>query len=223
MDLCIAKSWLTRIHACSDVKNCLLENHLVVLAAPRPPSPGNCHPVDFLAIASQPSSHGVIKRHCCISISVLQGAPFGFTPFCDNNKDMEGFRFWKQGFWKEHLRGKPYHISALFVVDLARFRFAISHCLSLLLSLFLQVSMPVPLLLCLSVAATYSSSLPCHACCWLLLLGCPDRRYPLNSDTDLRDCCNVQPPKHPPPPPLCLICFTLLCCYCLLLAVASAS
>lgn len=52
----------------------------------------------------------------------LQGAPFGFTPFCDNNKDMEGFRFWKQGFWKEHLRGKPYHISALFVVDLARFR-----------------------------------------------------------------------------------------------------
>ncbi len=53
---------------------------------------------------------------------LLQGAPFGFTPFCDNNKDMEGFRFWKQGFWKEHLRGKPYHISALFVVDLARFR-----------------------------------------------------------------------------------------------------
>ena len=56
------------------------------------------------------------------SPSWLQGAPFGFTPFCDNNKDMEGFRFWKQGFWKEHLRGKPYHISALFVVDLGRFR-----------------------------------------------------------------------------------------------------
>ena len=52
----------------------------------------------------------------------LQGAPYGYTPFCDNNKDMEGFRFWKQGFWKEHLRGKPYHISALFVVDLGRFR-----------------------------------------------------------------------------------------------------
>ena len=57
-----------------------------------------------------------------IVLAWLQGAPFGFTPFCDNNKDMEGFRFWKQGFWKEHLRGKPYHISALFVVDLARFR-----------------------------------------------------------------------------------------------------
>lgn len=28
--------------------------------------------------------------------------------------------FWKQGYWKNHLRGKPYHISALFVVDLDR-------------------------------------------------------------------------------------------------------
>ena len=27
-----------------------------------------------------------------------------------------------QGFWKDHLRGKPYHISALYVVDLAAFR-----------------------------------------------------------------------------------------------------
>ena len=51
-----------------------------------------------------------------------QGAPYGYTPFCDNNKDMDGFRFWRQGFWKDHLRGKPYHISALYVVDLARFR-----------------------------------------------------------------------------------------------------
>ena len=37
---------------------------------------------------------------------------------------MDGFRFWKQGFWKDHLRGHPYHISALYVVDLARFRCA---------------------------------------------------------------------------------------------------
>ena len=41
---------------------------------------------------------------------------------CDNAKEMEGFRFWKQGFWRDHLRGKPYHISALYVVDLAAFR-----------------------------------------------------------------------------------------------------
>jgi UDP-glucose:glycoprotein glucosyltransferase len=53
----------------------------------------------------------------------LQGAPLAYTPFCDNNKDMDGFRFWKQGFWKDHLRGRPYHISALYVVDLARFRY----------------------------------------------------------------------------------------------------
>jgi Glucosyltransferase 24 len=53
---------------------------------------------------------------------VLQGAPYGYTPFCDNNKDMDGFRFWRTGFWKDHLRGKPYHISALYVIDLARFR-----------------------------------------------------------------------------------------------------
>ena len=53
---------------------------------------------------------------------LLQGAPLAYTPFCDNNKEMDGFRFWKQGFWKDHLRGHPYHISALYVVDLARFR-----------------------------------------------------------------------------------------------------
>ena len=55
---------------------------------------------------------------------LVQGAPLAYTPFCDNNKDMDGFRFWKQGFWKDHLRGRPYHISALYVVDLARFRCA---------------------------------------------------------------------------------------------------
>lgn len=51
-----------------------------------------------------------------------QGAPYGYTPFCDNNREMEGFRFWKQGFWRDHLQGRPYHISALYVVDLERFR-----------------------------------------------------------------------------------------------------
>ncbi|KAI3972803.1 hypothetical protein MKX01_019461 [Papaver californicum] len=52
----------------------------------------------------------------------MKGKPYGYTPFCDNNKDMDGFRFWRQGFWKEHLRGRPYHISALYVVDLLKFR-----------------------------------------------------------------------------------------------------
>ena len=54
--------------------------------------------------------------------ALLQGAPYGYTPFCETNREMDGFRFWKQGFWKDHLQGRPYHISALYVVDLARFR-----------------------------------------------------------------------------------------------------
>ncbi|KAF2174090.1 glycosyltransferase family 24 protein [Zasmidium cellare ATCC 36951] len=52
----------------------------------------------------------------------LKGAPYGFTPMCDSRTEMEGFRFWKQGYWKNFLKGLPYHISALYVVDLKRFR-----------------------------------------------------------------------------------------------------
>lgn len=26
----------------------------------------------------------------------LRGRPLAYTPFCDNNKDMDGYRFWKQ-------------------------------------------------------------------------------------------------------------------------------
>lgn len=40
----------------------------------------------------------------------LEDSVYGFTPFCDSNLETEGFRFWKQGYWKNHLRGKPYHI-----------------------------------------------------------------------------------------------------------------
>ncbi|KAF6245273.1 nucleotide-diphospho-sugar transferase [Scenedesmus sp. NREL 46B-D3] len=49
----------------------------------------------------------------------LGGAPLACTPFCDNNKEMEPYRFWKTGFWNSHLQGKPYHISALYLIDLA--------------------------------------------------------------------------------------------------------
>ncbi|KAI0127833.1 UDP-glucose:glycoprotein glucosyltransferase [Xylariales sp. AK1849] len=52
----------------------------------------------------------------------LGGAPYGFTPMCDSRTEMEGFRFWKQGYWANYLHGHPYHISALYVVDLRRFR-----------------------------------------------------------------------------------------------------
>lgn len=52
----------------------------------------------------------------------LHGAPYGYTPFCDSNPDTRGFRFWDSGYWKDHLRGRPYHISALYVIDLHAFR-----------------------------------------------------------------------------------------------------
>ncbi|WBW72150.1 UDP-glucose-glycoprotein glucosyltransferase Gpt1 [Schizosaccharomyces osmophilus] len=52
----------------------------------------------------------------------LQGAPYAYTPMCDSREEMEGFRFWKQGYWEKFLRGLKYHISALYVVDLDRFR-----------------------------------------------------------------------------------------------------
>lgn len=59
--------------------------------------------------------------HDLVSLD-LDGAPYGFTPMCDSRTEMEGFRFWKQGYWKTFLRGTPYHISALYVVDLSQFR-----------------------------------------------------------------------------------------------------
>jgi UDP-glucose:glycoprotein glucosyltransferase len=47
---------------------------------------------------------------------------YGYPPMGDDRHEMEGFRFWKTGYWKDALRGRPYHISALYVVDLRRFR-----------------------------------------------------------------------------------------------------
>ncbi|GAA5989455.1 hypothetical protein JCM10908_000480 [Rhodotorula pacifica] len=55
----------------------------------------------------------------------LKGAPYAYAPMGGYNgekPEMEGFRFWKTGYWAKHLQGRPYHISALYVVDLDRFR-----------------------------------------------------------------------------------------------------
>ncbi|XP_074465883.1 UDP-glucose:glycoprotein glucosyltransferase 1 isoform X1 [Sebastes fasciatus] len=52
----------------------------------------------------------------------LEGAPYGYTPFCESRRDMDGYRFWKSGYWASHLAGRKYHISALYVVDLKKFR-----------------------------------------------------------------------------------------------------
>ncbi|XP_067949349.1 UDP-glucose:glycoprotein glucosyltransferase 1-like [Watersipora subatra] len=52
----------------------------------------------------------------------LGNAAYGYTPFCDSRKEMDGFRFWKSGYWASHLGRRPYHISALYVIDLKKFR-----------------------------------------------------------------------------------------------------
>eukprot|EP00903_Cladosiphon_okamuranus_P019171 g17633.t1 len=52
----------------------------------------------------------------------LQGAPYGYTPFCSSREETLGYQFWRGGFWQTHLMGRPYHISALYVVDLKAFR-----------------------------------------------------------------------------------------------------
>nr|BAK00006.1 predicted protein [Hordeum vulgare subsp. vulgare] len=54
----------------------------------------------------------------------IGGAPYAYVPFCpaDSRPETKGFRFWDSGFWHDHLGGKPYHISALYRVDLDTFR-----------------------------------------------------------------------------------------------------
>ncbi|XP_037343101.2 UDP-glucose:glycoprotein glucosyltransferase 1 isoform X1 [Pungitius pungitius] len=52
----------------------------------------------------------------------LEGAPYGYTPFCESRREMDGYRFWKSGYWASHLAGRRYHISALYVIDLKKFR-----------------------------------------------------------------------------------------------------
>ncbi|RNF06107.1 UDP-glucose:glycoprotein glucosyltransferase [Trypanosoma rangeli] len=54
----------------------------------------------------------------------IGGAPTAYTPFCRKhpNQATKNFRFWDQGFWMKHLRGRPYHISAIYLVNLRRLR-----------------------------------------------------------------------------------------------------
>jgi UDP-glucose:glycoprotein glucosyltransferase len=52
----------------------------------------------------------------------LDGHVYGFVPFCESRAESAAIRFWRTGYWAEHLGGRPYHISALFVVDMVAFR-----------------------------------------------------------------------------------------------------
>jgi UDP-glucose:glycoprotein glucosyltransferase len=53
----------------------------------------------------------------------IEGKPYGYVPFCSSRKETLGFQFWRSGYWESHLQGRPYHISALYVVDLTVFRY----------------------------------------------------------------------------------------------------
>lgn len=53
----------------------------------------------------------------------MEGKPYGYVPFCSSRKETLGFQFWRSGYWESHLQGRPYHISALYVVDLTVFRY----------------------------------------------------------------------------------------------------
>ncbi len=52
----------------------------------------------------------------------LEGCVYGYTPMCSSRQETKSFMFWRGGYWADHLRGKPYHISALYVIDLVKFR-----------------------------------------------------------------------------------------------------
>ena len=57
-------------------------------------------------------------------LKMSRSAAVAMTPFCsvDPNEETKGFRFWATGYWANLLGKRPYHISALFVVDLRLFR-----------------------------------------------------------------------------------------------------
>ncbi|KAI0465395.1 hypothetical protein LJB42_000628 [Komagataella kurtzmanii] len=53
----------------------------------------------------------------------LEGAPYGYTPMCNDREEMERFRFWKQGCWQKRLGDTlRYHNCALYVLHLNAFR-----------------------------------------------------------------------------------------------------
>jgi UDP-glucose:glycoprotein glucosyltransferase len=31
----------------------------------------------------------------------IKGRPLAYTPFCDNNRDMDGYRFWRQVYFTD--------------------------------------------------------------------------------------------------------------------------
>ena len=49
-------------------------------------------------------------------LKVLSGDPRGYTPMCESREETKGYQFWREGFWLSRLRGRPYHISVLYMM-----------------------------------------------------------------------------------------------------------
>lgn len=78
------------------------------------------HEVDRLIyVDADQVMRGNIKELASID---LEERVYGFVPFCKSRKETAALRFWEEGYWADHLRGLPYHISALFVVDMLALR-----------------------------------------------------------------------------------------------------
>lgn len=45
-----------------------------------------------------------------VDLKLDDGAPYAFAPMGDDRVETAGFRFWKTGYWKSHLKGATYHI-----------------------------------------------------------------------------------------------------------------
>lgn len=52
----------------------------------------------------------------------LKGHVYAMVPYCEDKEEMGPFRFWEHNYWKNHLKGRSYHMSSLFVVDLKELR-----------------------------------------------------------------------------------------------------
>lgn len=54
----------------------------------------------------------------------LGDAPYAFAPMCQDNEELSDYMFWNQGYWKKRFDkyGFKYHISALYRVNLQKFR-----------------------------------------------------------------------------------------------------
>jgi hypothetical protein len=73
----------------------------------------------------------------CLFWHVPQGVPLACTPCCDNNRDMDGFRFWSRASGRTTCASGPYCTAALYALDLVPFRCS-QRYLNPLLTLLLQ-------------------------------------------------------------------------------------